>query len=124
MAEMFIGVSTVGNLKPPFTLVDHDLVKRDLLNHFSVRRGDLVGNTEFGTIIHDLVMDPLDAFSRALIVEDVNKVISQEPRVRLNSDLKIVEYDNGVRIELDIYYVPFDSVELLYLDFKRNINNG
>jgi hypothetical protein len=123
MAATFIGMSTVGKKKPPFTLTDQDLIKQDLLNHFSVRRGDIVGNTSFGTIIHDVVMDQLDSYSRAIIVEDVQRIISEDPRVKLSSPLNIVEYDNGIRIEVDLYYVPFDSSELLYLDFKKQIMN-
>lgn len=123
MAATFIGMTTVGVKRPPFTLTDHELVKRDLLNHFSTRKGEVMGNASYGTIMHDLVMDQLDNFTRSLILEDVENVLNSEPRVSLNGAINIVEYDNGIRIELDIYYIPFDSSELLYLDFKKNTSN-
>lgn len=123
MAATFIGMTTVGAKRPPFTLTDHELVKRDLLNHFSTRKGEVMGIASYGTIMHDLVMDQLDNFTRSLILEDVENVINSDPRVSLNGAINIVEYDNGIRIELDIYYIPFDSSELLYLDFKKNTSN-
>lgn len=119
MAAMFYGVSTVGVKKPPFTLTDADLVKQDLLNNFNIRRGDLIGKCEYGTIIYDLIMDPLDSFTRSLIVEDVQRIIDGDPRVKLANGLNIIEYENGIRIEVDLYYVQLDSAETLYLDFKR-----
>ncbi len=123
MAAKFIGVSTVGRNKAPFTLTDADLVKQDLLNAFSIRRGAMIGNVDYGTIIHDMMMDPLDDYSRALILEDVERIISAEPRVRLSSGINLTDYENGIRIEISLYFVILDVADVLYVDFKRTITN-
>lgn len=124
MPAKFIGVSTVRRNKAPFTLVDADLVKQDLLNAFSIRRGEMVGNVDYGTIIHDIMMDPLDDYSKSLILEDVGRIIDAEPRVQLTSGISLTDYENGIRIEISLYFVLLDMVDVLYVDFKRtNFNN-
>ena len=40
----FIGFNTI-NQNKKFTLVDFELIKRDLLNAFNIRQGELVGSS-------------------------------------------------------------------------------
>lgn len=120
MAAKFIGVSTVGRKKAPFSLTDADLVKQDLLNAFSIRRGEMIGKVDYGTIIHDIMMDPLDDYSKALIVEDVERIIDAEPRLTRTGGIGLTDYENGIRIEISLYYLTLDMEDVLYLDFKKN----
>lgn len=124
MAATFVGFSTIGRLKPPFSLKNEDLIKQDLLNAFNTRRGELVMNPLFGSIIHDVIMDPLDAISKNEIVEDVRKIIDQEPRVTLDSDIIVIELDSGVKIDVQLYYVPFDNSEKLEIIFKQKMRES
>lgn len=117
----FIGMSTVGRKKPPFTLTDTALVKQDLINHLNTRLGELAGDVTYGTILPDLIMDQLDDFSRRAILDEVERVLSLDPRIVLSSPIKIIEFENGVRLEVTIDYVSFDNSETLYLDFKKQI---
>ena len=52
------GISTVNNNFGSIKLTDTDLIKRDLLNHFALRKGEKLMNANFGTSIRDLIMDP------------------------------------------------------------------
>ena len=52
------GFSTVNNNFGSSKLTDTDLIKRDLLNHFAIRKGEKLMNGEFGTSLRDLIMDP------------------------------------------------------------------
>jgi hypothetical protein len=45
----FIGFSTIDRNKT-FTLVDFPLIKRDLLNAFNIRQGEIAGRPQYGTI--------------------------------------------------------------------------
>ncbi len=51
----FIGYSSVDRKFGNFTLKDVELAKRDLLNHFYTRKGERLGEPEFGSIIQDMV---------------------------------------------------------------------
>ena len=53
------GFSTVNNSFGTSKLTDTDLIKRDLLNHFAMRKGEKLMNGNFGTSISDMLMDPL-----------------------------------------------------------------
>jgi len=53
----FIGFNTINQYKK-FTLTDFDLIKRDLLNAFNIRQGQLPGRPAYGTVIWDFLFEP------------------------------------------------------------------
>jgi len=112
----FIGLSTINKQKPPYTLVDFDLVKRDLLNHFNTRKGERVMLPEYGTIIYDLLMDPLDTATKSLILEDATRVIEEEPRVTLDS-IELTDLESAVLVEAQVTYLPSGITEELAIQF-------
>ena len=112
----FIGFSTIDKVKPPYTLTDFDLVKVDLLNHFNTRKGERVMLPRFGTIIYDLLMDPLDDVTRRLILEDATRIIAEEPRVRLD-DINLSERNSAVLIEVQLTYLPDGITDELAIQF-------
>lgn len=93
-------------------LYDVDLIKKDLLNHIFTRRGERVKMFSYGTRIPDLVFEQLDDIALTVITEDLNAVVSSEPRVNL-VDLRIVPlYDRNVVIaSLVLYYVELDFTD-------------
>ena len=52
----FIGYNTIDQYKK-FTLVDFELIKRDLLNAFNIQQGQLVGRPGYGTVIWNYVFE-------------------------------------------------------------------
>ncbi len=112
----FIGFSTAGRIKPPYTLIDFDLVKVDLLNHFNTRKGERVMLPEFGTIIYDLLMDPLDDMTKDLIREDVIRIIKSDPRVEM-VDLIITELEHVILLEVELLYLPNGVTETIAIQF-------
>ena len=76
----FRGYSSVGTgfLNP--VRYDLDLAKQDLLNQFHTRFGERIMLPKFGTIIWDLLFDPLDDNTRRAIRDDVIRIISEDPR--------------------------------------------
>ena len=75
MATIFRGFSTVDNIRAPYSLYDDDLVKRDLLNEFQTRKGERLMRPDFGSIIHDLLMEPEDTFTETEIEDDIRRII-------------------------------------------------
>jgi len=115
---VYKGVSTVNNNFGSIKLTDTDLIKRDLLNHFAIRKGEKLMNAEFGTSLRDLIMDPLTEETKALIVQEVDDVIKNDPRVR-SEGITIDEYEGGLRIEMAVRYVISNEVENLMVKFDR-----
>jgi phage baseplate assembly protein W len=75
MPFRYRGFSTINQVKK-FRLTDFELVKRDLLNHFSIKKGEKLMNPEFGSLIWNMMFEPITADVKATIIEDVRNVIT------------------------------------------------
>ena len=111
------GFSTLAGVKSN-QLDDIDLIKQDLLNHFYTRKGERVMNPGFGSIIWDMIYEPLDQANKEAIVEDCQKVINSDPRVQLNNS-NVFESENGLRVEISLNVLPFNQQVKMQLDFER-----
>ena len=107
--------------KNNFKLYDIELVKRDLMNHFYIRKGEKLENPTFGTIIWDMLFENFTSEVRRLITEDVEQIINYDPRVKVNA-LTIDSTDQGIRIQADVVYLPFNINERMTFDFDKTNN--
>jgi len=105
--------------KRGFKLYDIDLVKQDIINHFYIRKGEKLENPEFGTIIWDMLFENFTDEVKRLISEDVETIINYDPRIAINSIL-VDATDQGIRIEADIVYIPFNINERMTFEFDKN----
>lgn len=113
---MFKGFSTIDRVRAPYTLVDKDLIKRDLLNHFYTKKGERLMRPQFGSIIWDLLMNPEDALTEDDIKADIERIIDTDPRVELiNTTLFIL--DHTVRAEINLRYKGINDEDVLYVEF-------
>lgn len=96
-----------------FRLNDIELVKLDLLNHIFTRRSERVMMPTFGTIIPDLVFEPLDEETVDILDDELNLVFDYDPRVEL-VDLSIdADYDNStVTVGALLRYIELNTTEL------------
>jgi len=115
------GFSTIDQFKK-FRLTDLDLIKRDLLNHFSIRKGEKLMNPEFGSIIWNTLFEPLTADVKALIVGDIQRIVSYDPRVRIDNVL-VDQFDYGLQIQLELTFLPDNLSDVLSLRFNRDLNS-
>lgn len=116
--EQYIGFSTINRDEPPYRLVDIELVKRDLLNAFQTRVGERVMRPDFGTVIYDLLFDPFDDETKALVIEDAIRIIGRDPRVTLLS-IDAKELENVMRVEVELQFTPQDVVDQLFIEYDR-----
>ena len=56
MANIYKGFSTIGKIRPPYTVTNGEAVKIDLLNELYTRRGERVMRPKFGTTIYDIIL--------------------------------------------------------------------
>lgn len=104
--------------KTGFKLYDIDLVKQDIINHFYIRKGEKLENPDFGTVIWDLLFEQFTDDVKKMIAKDVEDVINYDPRISVNSVL-VDSTDQGIRIEAEIVYLPFNLNEKMSLAFDR-----
>jgi phage baseplate assembly protein W len=107
--------------KRNFKLYDLDLVKQDLINHFYIRKGEKLENPEFGTVIWDMLFEQFTEDVKNIIAKDVEDIINYDPRIMVN-EVAIDSTDQGIRIQADITYMPFNVNERMTFDFDRNTN--
>lgn len=115
MVTFYRGFSTVDRTKK-FRLTDQELVKRDLLNHFSIRKGEKLMNPNFGTIIWNVIYDPLTEELKSAIIADVNTIVNYDPRITVDN-VNIVEYENGLMLEISVRYVQTNQATTMRLQF-------
>ena len=115
MVTFYRGFSTVDRTKK-FRITDQELVKRDLLNHFSIRKGEKLMNPNFGTIIWNVIYDPLTEELKSAIIADVNTIINYDPRITVDN-VNIIEYENGIMLEISIRYVQTNQSTNMRLQF-------
>ena len=97
---------------------DLDLIKRDLINHFYTRKGERLMRPDFGSIIWDMIFEPMTVDNVSLIVDDSTNIVQLDGRVALQS-INLVEYEHGLQLQMNLYYDPLDIVEAFSLDFDR-----
>ena len=116
---LYKGYSTVGNTGTKVQLVDADLVKQDLINHFNIRRGEKLMNPDFGTIVWDSLFEPFTEQLKDQIIDDVTRIASYDPRLKIDSVL-VDQFDNGLILELRLLYSNTNETENLRRTFDRS----
>jgi len=115
MAQTFIGFNTQRQYKK-FTLTGFPLIKRDLLNAFNIRQGQLPGRPEYGTVLWDFLFEnQVEELQRAIEAE-VQRVAGNDPRIYI-SDVQVFPQENGILIQLQLTVVPSTTAEQLAIFF-------
>ena len=113
----FIGFNTVDQFKK-FTLTDFELIKRDLINAFNIRQGELPGRPAYGTVLWDFVFENIDQNTESAIYNEIQRVVGGDPRIYLQ-DAVVYARDQGMLIELSISVVPSTDAERLAIFFDQ-----
>lgn len=117
-SSAYRSISTVNEENDGFRLYDLAVIKQDIINHFHIRQGEKLENPEFGTIIWNVLFDPLTDNLKQAIVENVQDIIDYDPRV--TSDQVIVnEYESGIQIECTLIYLDYSIAETMRLQFDQ-----
>ena len=113
----FVGFNTQNQYKK-FTLVDFELVKRDLLNAFNIRQGQLPGRPGYGIVLWNYLFEnQVDAVQQG-IVNEVQRVAGGDPRIFI-SNINVYPQENGMLIELEIQTVGGVDAEILNVFFNQ-----
>jgi len=118
-SAIYRGLSTANIENTSFRLNDISLIKQDIINHFHIRQGEKLENPEFGTIIWDILFEPLTENLKGAIVKNVQEIINYDPRVSV--DRVIVDaYEHGIQIECVLTYLTYSVSEQMTLRFDQN----
>lgn len=118
LTTKYKGYSTIGTSFTKPVLVDFDLAKQDLLNQFGTKLGERIMLPTHGSIIWELLFDPLDDNTRQLIRDDVVRIISEDPRWEF-VEVQTVENEHSVNVDVTLIYRPEGEVTTLPLEFNK-----
>lgn len=118
--HFYKGYSTFNNRFASVELFDLELIKQDIINHFNTRKGSRVMNPTFGSIIWDLLMDPLTDSTRELLKNDISIICSSDPRVT-PIQMDLTEYPDGYLLEITLLLNGTDQSNQIKLKFDQKI---
>ena len=113
------GLSTVNPDNTNFKLFDIALIKQDIINLFHIRKGEKLEDPNFGTIIWDMVYEPLTNDNRDFISENVTEIINYDPRVQVDG-VTVSQYESGIQIECQLTYSTYNVSENMRLRFDED----
>lgn len=117
--KSYKGISTVNPSSKNFKLRNIELIKQDIVNHFHIRLGEKLERPEFGTIIWDVLFEPLTDGLKDAIVKNVNDIINYDPRVQAR-DIVVDSYENGIQIYCELTYLEYNISEQLRFTFDKD----
>jgi phage baseplate assembly protein W len=115
---LYKGFSTANRFKK-FRLIDFNLVKQDLINHFNIRKGEKLMQPNFGTIIWSMLFEPMTDVLRSQIIDDIKAVVNYDPRIGVNA-INLTEFEHGIQVEIELVYLQTDQSDVLRVTFDRD----
>ena len=115
--QTFKGFSSKAD-RSNYKLYDFELIKQDLINRLSVRKGERVENPEFGTNIWLYLFDPLDDELKSAVIEDVETIINYDPRVQLDK-VEVNQYEHGLSVRVSVIYTGYGIGETMDMLFDE-----
>tara|TARA_B110000240_G_scaffold197559_1_gene253195 strand:+ start:492 stop:941 length:450 start_codon:yes stop_codon:yes gene_type:complete len=113
------GLSSVNPENTSTTLYDLALIKQDLINYFHIKQGEKLENPEFGTIIWEVLFEPMTDSLRSAVAKNVTEIVNYDPRTQVNS-VTVDSFETGIQIEVDLTYLPYNISESMRLTFDEN----
>lgn len=118
MAITYKGFNTLGkNFSNSYTLTGFDIAKQDLINHFNIRKGEKLQLPDFGSVVWDMVYEPLNETTIETIRQDIQDIIAYDPRIEAEN-IVVKQYEHGLLIELNLKFIPDQIIENLLIDFN------
>jgi len=115
---IFTGFSTKNKNAINHQLTDKNLVIEDLMNHIMTRKGERVMLPTYGSIIHDMIFEPLTEETTELIEEDLTDIINDDPRCNFVS-IEITDSDHTINAMLRLEILPTNEPVELSIDLDR-----
>ena len=119
-SQFYRGFSTTNSKNRGTAIYDFELIKQDLINHFGTRKGSRVMNPEFGTIIWDIIMEPMVPQLKDILLDDITTICNQDPRV-YPTQIDVREYEKGFLVEITLVLKDTDESDVLKLAFDQKI---
>ncbi len=119
-SQFYKGFSTLNPRNTSSKLYDLELIKQDILNQFTTRKGERLMNPNFGCIIWDVLMEPLTGEVRQALNDNILEICSSDPRV-VPTGINLSEYPTGYIIEITLKLKGSDQSTNMILTFDQEL---
>jgi len=120
VSQFYKGFSSVDPANTTSKLYDLDLIKQDILNQFNTRKGERLMNPTFGSIIWDVLMEPLTPQVSDALNRDIVAICNSDPRVT-PTQINLREYPTGYVVEVTLKLKGTDQSSNLIMTFDQKI---
>ena len=115
--EQSLGLEYSGN--NTFVLTDIQLVERNIMNHIFTKKGSRVMMPTFGSIIPELLFEPMDEGTIFRCKTELERIVNYDPRVKLNGIIVTPVYDSNIlSATLNLYYVELNVTQNMTLNLE------
>jgi phage baseplate assembly protein W len=118
MVLRYTGFSTKNKMAINHVLTGDALVIEDLMNEIMTRKGERIMLPNYGSIIHDMIFEPLTENTKELIMDDLRTIIENDPRCMLLS-IVVSETDHALTARIKINLIPSNEITELVIDLER-----
>ena len=115
---LFTGFSTKNKNAINHVLSGKDLVIEDIMNHIMTRKGERVMLPNYGSIIHDMLFEPLTDETTELIEEDLTDIINDDPRCNFVS-IEVTDSNHTINAIVRLQILPTNEPVELKIDLER-----
>lgn len=119
-----IDIFQVEGTKGKLAVTDLDSVRASMNNLFLIKRGSRILDPEFGSNLDSYLFEQLTEINAGLLADDVEEILTQEPRVMVDNIHVTTDMANSQYIVEVAFYVPSLSKEALDMSFILNKDNG
>jgi len=117
-SQFYIGFSSTDIANVNNKLYDLDIIRQDLINQFKTRKGERLMRPTFGTIIWDVIMEPMTDEIYDLLSDDITAICNSDPRV-VPTKIDLTEFEGGYLVEVTLQVVGTDQSTILKLSFNQ-----
>ena len=102
-----------------FVQTDLELVKTDLIAHIFTAKGSRVMMPDFGTLIPEILFEPLDDITTEMLEDELRTVFDFDPRVQLTAfDMDVNADESAVTVSARLFYIELNRDDTLDLNLQ------
>jgi phage baseplate assembly protein W len=119
-----IDLFQIEGTKGKLAVTDFDAVRASMNNLFLIKRGTRILDPTFGSNLDVYLFEQLNETNAGFLADDVEEILTQEPRIMVESIDVVVDEVNNQYVVGVKFYVPELSKESLDLSFVLSKDGG
>jgi|TARA_R110002153_G_scaffold23272_3_gene75803 phage baseplate assembly protein W len=119
MQVRFSGFSTKHKNAINHRLFGKDLVIEDLMNQIMTRKGERIMMPTYGSIVHDMIFEPLTPDVNDMIHNDISRIVNEDPRAILENISVTDDSSHALNVKLTVSIIPTGEQVELTVNLER-----